>query len=110
MLAGQNLIVDPLGLLSNDLLGIGTLSVVAFTQSADGLLNLTTNGSFTFAPNAGFTGMTSFNYFMRDELGRTSSALATIEVVGANSVPEASTIWLMLAGLIAAGRRLISRR
>lgn len=104
ILAGDILDIGPPGLLANDFSGVGSLSVVSFTTISDGLLSLLTDGSVTFAPNAGFIGTTMFSYTMRDALGRFSTAMVEIEVQG-NAVPVPPAAALMVAGLVAMRRR-----
>ena len=70
------------GVLSNDT-GSGTLTaVLGTTHVTHGTLNLNSNGGFSYAPTAGFTGTDSFSYVVNN--GSVDSAPATVTIdVGA---------------------------
>ena len=75
------------GLLANDSDGDGdALSVLSFSAAANGTLNVVTDGSFTYAPNPGFTGTETITYTISDGT-TTSSGTVTIEVQ--NAAPAA---------------------
>jgi hypothetical protein len=89
-LANTPLVVDPPGLLGNDIdLDGETLRL----RSAGGLENgrftvLVTNGRFTYEPDAGFIGTETFTYTIDDlPSGNRATGTATIEVSPAGTVP-----------------------
>ena len=88
MHAGRDLtIAAAAGLLANDSDGDGdALSVLSFSAAANGTLNVVTDGSFTYAPNPGFTGTETITYTISDGT-TTSSGTLTIEVQ--NAAPAA---------------------
>lgn len=77
------------GLLANDT-GSGTLTVNTFplTGPAHGLLNLSSDGSFTYQPHSGYSGLDSFVYSMSSNYGGPSHATVTLSVQ-ANATPIA---------------------
>ena len=87
MHAGETLtIAAAAGLLANDSDGDGdALSVLSFSAAANGTLNVVTDGSFTYAPNPGFTGTETITYTISDGT-TTSSGTLTIEVQNAAPV------------------------
>ncbi|GAB1459288.1 hypothetical protein MASR2M50_10620 [Thauera sp.] len=66
--AGQTLAVGAAaGLLANDTDADGdALQVLSFEAPANGLLNVVTDGSFTYTPNAGFVGTEVLTYTVSD--------------------------------------------
>src|SRR5262249_10551100 len=74
--------------LPNDVAGISsTLTVTSNTSPTNGILTTQSNGGgvandgqFTYTPNAGFTGVDTFTYTLRDGNGLSDSALVTISV------------------------------
>lgn len=106
---GLALDVAALGVLANDGGGIGSLSVLsASIAGLQGTLTPRVDGSFSFLPNPGFTGITSFDYTMVDSAGR--SARATVQLrVGVtdpdppSAVPAPATGVLLAGGLAALG-------
>ena len=70
------------GVLSNDNSPTGeAMAATVTTTTANGVLNLATNGSFTYLPNPGFVGNDSFTYTVTT--GTTSSTgIGTIQVSG----------------------------
>jgi CSLREA domain-containing protein len=80
------------GLLANDTDADAdplTAVLVLGPNPAQGLLALSTDGSFTFTPAAGFTGDATFTYAANDGYESSTSALVTIHVV--NTKPVAVT-------------------
>ena len=77
------LVVGAPGILANDTDADGNpLSAILASGPTHGILNLSSNGGFTFAPTAGYTGPDSFTYRAND--GFTNSGLATVSLtVGA---------------------------
>lgn len=103
VLAGQMLDISAPGLLANDVGGIGPLIVSSFFDPAQGVLDsVVTNGSFRYRAPTGFTGVDTFRYAALDELGRSSMATVSIQVM---AVPEPSQALLLMAGLALVARR-----
>jgi len=61
------------GVLANDT-GSEPLTVSSHTAPSHGSLTLNSDGSFTYTPNAGYSGPDSFTYVAEDPYGRTSSS------------------------------------
>ena len=57
----------------------------------NGSLTLNTNGSFTYDPSTEFHGNDSFEYMITDADGKTSTAIATIQINSINDMPEVDT-------------------
>lgn len=82
VLQGGVLSVPAPGLLSNDSdVPDDTLFALSGDGPAHGTLLLQNDGSFTYMPEAGYTGPDSFVYVATDEDGGTSSGIVTIEVL-----------------------------
>jgi Ca2+-binding RTX toxin-like protein len=80
----------PPGVLDNDSDPAGSGLVAGLvTDVANGTLGLTPDGSFTYHPGAGFSGMDSFVYEACDDQGFCSRASATIDVVSDEGPPSA---------------------
>jgi len=88
--AGENtpLVVDASsGVLSNDSdADFDTLSAVLGTDVTHGVLNLASDGSFTYDPDTDFTGSDSFTYFAFDGFDNSAETTVTITV---NATPSA---------------------
>ena len=71
------------GVLTNDTTGTGagTLTAALVSGPANGTLTFNTNGSFTYTPTNGYTGMDSFTYRAVSGSATSSVAIATIAVV-----------------------------
>ena len=68
------------GVLSNDT-GVG-ISVTSFTAPTSGSVAVNTDGSFTYTPASGFTGMATFTYTMTDSVvSDTATVAITINTV-----------------------------
>ena len=77
--AGQVLTVPAPGVLMNDADADGeALTATDLTQPTRGTVVLARDGSFTYTPNAGFTGTDSFTYRASD--GKATSAPATVTI------------------------------
>ena len=74
-------VAAPLGVLANasDSDG-GVLAVVGFTQPASGSVAVTADGSFQYAPAAGFVGTVSFTFNVSDGQGGFTLGVATITI------------------------------
>ena len=81
------------GLLANDFnieTGELTVDTVPVTAPQNGTLNLNSDGSFTYQPNADFSGVDSFSYSISNDQGLTANAQVTLSESGNNTFPEAS--------------------
>ncbi|HZQ70285.1 MAG TPA: Ig-like domain-containing protein [Terriglobales bacterium] len=80
--AGKQLTVsNKTGVLVNDSDGNGDLLTATLAlSSAHGTLQFNANGSFTYKPNAGFSGADSFTYQANDGLSNSNTATVTITV------------------------------
>ncbi|MGE0745585.1 MAG: tandem-95 repeat protein, partial [Rhodospirillales bacterium] len=65
----------------------GTLSVVAVGQAAQGSVVANGNGTFTYTPNPGFSGVDSFTYTVTDNQGGVATASVTVTVGEVNDAP-----------------------
>lgn len=65
------------------------LSVTVKTNVTHGTLNLATNGTFTYTPNADYNGADAFVYTLNDGKGHVATATATITVTPVNDAPVA---------------------
>lgn len=75
---GTTLTVAAKGLLTNDT--GATVTVTSNTAAAHGTASVAADGSFSYAPTAGYTGTDTFDYTITDVNGATSTATATIQV------------------------------
>ena len=81
------------GLLANDFnieTGELTVDTAPVTAPQNGTLNLNSDGSFTYQPNADFSGVDSFSYSISNDQGLTATAQVTLSESGNNTFPEAS--------------------
>lgn len=62
-----------------------TLTATVVTSAGDGALTLNANGTFSYAPDSGFTGTDTFVYRASDGNGGTDTATVSIEVTAASS-------------------------
>jgi VCBS repeat-containing protein len=60
------------------------------TSATNGVLTLNANGSFTYTPNAGFSGSDSFTYRANDGQGLSNVATVTLTVNALNTAPVAT--------------------
>jgi len=73
------------GILANDSdadLPVNTLTAVLVSGPTNGVLNLSSNGGFTYTPNVGFSGLDVFTYRAMD--GVATSAVATVSITVSN--------------------------
>ncbi|MFM7729225.1 MAG: Ig-like domain-containing protein, partial [Flavobacteriales bacterium] len=62
-----------------------------FTNPTNGIVNsFSITGTFTYTPNAGFTGNDAFQYYVVDHCGLTEYATVSLSVIGSNLGPTAS--------------------
>ncbi len=66
-----------------------TLALSLDSTTSFGILNLSPDGSFTYLPGSNFNGNDSFTYTITDSFGRSSTAVARIEVNPVNDPPVA---------------------
>ena len=79
------------GVLSNDTDAEGdTLTAAVATGPANGTLALSSDGTFTYTPNAEFNGADSFTYTASDSLGASDTATVAIDVGTVNDAPVAN--------------------
>ena len=87
---GTPLTVDAPGVLGNDAdPDRDALTAVLAGGAADGTVDLRANGSFTYTPNAGFSGTDSFTYRASDGEASSAPATVTLTVSAANRPPVA---------------------
>jgi hypothetical protein len=78
----------------------GTLSAVLVSGPANGVLLLNSDGSFTYTPDAGFSGVDGFSYQAHDDAGLASNtAVVTITVTATGGGTQAG-VSSMLTGLL----------
>jgi large repetitive protein len=79
------------GVLANDTDDGTTLTAVLDSSTNKGTIVLNANGSFTYTPNAGFSGSDSFRYYVHDG-GQFSDTRATVSITvrATNAVPVAT--------------------
>ncbi len=65
-------------LLNNDS-GVG-IQVTSYTDPANGTLQISSDGNFTYTPNPGYIGTDSFTYTITDENNQSDTATVTIEI------------------------------
>jgi VCBS repeat-containing protein len=74
-----------ISVLTNDMGNV--LTVTSNTNPSHGTLIINSDGTFTYTPNANFSGVDTFTYTATDSVGRTASATVTITVT--NNLPAA---------------------
>jgi len=92
-LAAVPLVVPAPGVLGNDADPEGGPITASLDQDVDpttGTLALSSDGSYTFAPADGFTGLTTFTYVALDDAGQPSNA-ATVSIT-VDPVPSVQTV------------------
>ena len=68
---------------------IGSLIATLVSTATNGLVVLNSDGSFSYTPNANWTGIDSFSYTASDGQATSSTALVTIAVTSVNEAPVA---------------------
>ncbi len=66
-----------------------TVNTVPVVSPANGVLNLNSNGTYTYIPNTNFNGNDTFVYEVSDGNGRTDMGTVNIIVVPINDAPDA---------------------
>ncbi len=85
----QVLVVAAAGVLANDSdPDLDPLSAVLVSTTTHGLLTLDADGSFTYVPNAGFSGSDSFSYRASDGLLESAPTTVSISVEPVNAAPQ----------------------
>jgi len=88
---GTPLTVPASGVLANDTDADGDLlTASALSNPANGTLQLNSDGSFTYTPNAGFTGTDTFTYQANDGTTNSGPITVTIQVNAAANTPPVS--------------------
>ena len=92
---GEALVIEASGVLDNDTLdgesaGENGATAELVTDAAHGTLALSTDGSFTYSPGAGFNGTDTFVY--RAVFGDVSDS-ATVTLTACNGGPQIFTCW-----------------
>ncbi|MDB5290622.1 MAG: hypothetical protein JWL69_1863, partial [Phycisphaerales bacterium] len=91
------------GVLANDFDANGwTLTVTSHTNPSHGMLTLNTDGTFTYAANADFTGQDTFSYTATDQAGATSNT-ATVTINVTDQMPEATSNLVNLSRALGPG-------
>ncbi|MCA9200306.1 MAG: tandem-95 repeat protein, partial [Planctomycetales bacterium] len=90
-LPGQQLSVDASqGILANDSDADGdSLTITVINSTANGVLDASADGSFSYTPDGGFIGTDSFTYTVSDGLATTDEITVTIVVSSGNTPPTA---------------------
>jgi VCBS repeat-containing protein len=79
------------GLLANDSdVDADPLTAVLVTAADHGQLTLNSDGTFTYVPDAGFTGVDTFTYRASDSSAESAETTVTVTVTPVNDPPEAS--------------------
>lgn len=78
------------GVLENDADADGEpITAALLTNAANGTIELNADGSFTYTPNAGFSGVDTFSYAASDGALESAAATVTINVNATNDAPDA---------------------
>ena len=77
-------------LLNDTNLGDKPVSVVLFTNPANGVVSIDSDGTYTYSPKSNFYGTDSFTYTIEDENGDTSTATVTIVINSVHDAPVAN--------------------
>jgi VCBS repeat-containing protein len=87
---GVALTIDAPGVLANDADGDGdALTAQILGDPANGVVALNADGSFTYTPNDGFSGVDTFTYQAGDGVQFSPAATVTINVDATNDAPDA---------------------
>src|SRR5262249_37234923 len=85
---GQTLVVAPPGVLGNDVDPAGgRLTAPLMSPPRHGALSLGADGSFTYTPNSGFSGVDGFQYVASNGLAVSNAGTVTIRVIDPNGPP-----------------------
>lgn len=76
------------GILGNDIVfNTNLISALLVSNVSHGILNLNTNGSFTYLPSTNYNGVDSFTYRPKDSVSTGSLATVTINIAPVNDAP-----------------------
>jgi hypothetical protein len=85
----QSITASAPGVMSNDFDGDGDpITATLTTGTSSGALTFNSDGSFVYAPNAGYVGSDSFTYTSSDGIAQSDPATVTIVVI--NNAPSAA--------------------
>ena len=74
----------------NDQLGDGSHTWFVASDPQHGILELNSDGSFSYIPEANYNGADSFSYTVKDADGDESTSTVTIDLTAVNDAPEAT--------------------
>ncbi len=77
------------GILGNDTVPVGGVTITIMDNVDNGILVMNPNGSFTYTPNANFNGTDTFVYQLDDGATNLDTAIVTITVTPVNDAPVA---------------------
>ncbi|MFZ1073947.1 MAG: DUF2341 domain-containing protein, partial [Verrucomicrobiia bacterium] len=81
------------GVLGNDTEPYGlTMTVVSYTQPANGGVTVSANGAYTYTPLANYNGSDSFTYTLTNGIGGTATATVNLTVTAVNQPPTLNAI------------------
>jgi VCBS repeat-containing protein len=93
VVSGSTLSVARPGVLGNDTdANHDALRAILVTGPSHGTLTLNLNGSYTYVPNAGYTGPDSFTYHASDGLLQSTTAMTTVTVVPFTDPPTPASL------------------
>lgn len=92
--AGSTLSIQGPGVLANDSSPSGTpLNASLVSPPTNGVLNLSVDGSFTYEPATGFSGLDHFSYIASDGVNQSSVATVTLVVNAAGTLFSDAFSW-----------------
>lgn len=90
VIEGDALVIPAPGLLVNDYDPDGDeIFVCGISSPSNGELTVQPDGSFSYTPNSGFTGIDQFTYDVCDENGGKSTSTVYLDVLASNQHPDA---------------------
>jgi hypothetical protein len=90
--AGETLIVPAAGVLANDSdIDGSALSAVQVTGPTHGVLVLAANGSFSYTPAFGYTGLDAFSYRATDGTLSSQARIVTVNILAPSQAPTPTT-------------------
>ncbi|MBT7981091.1 MAG: tandem-95 repeat protein, partial [Akkermansiaceae bacterium] len=75
------------GVLENDEIGEGQVTVEIASNPSHGTVEMNTDGSFTYVPEEDFFGIDQFTYTVKDDSGVSPAADVNLEVISVNDLP-----------------------
>ncbi|KAA3498698.1 tandem-95 repeat protein [Rhizobium rhizogenes] len=85
----EPVIIDPATLMTNDIVGVGKLTLLGVGQALNGTAHLREDGRIEFLGTRDFNGDTFFTYTVRDQFGRESTARVEVNLSPVNDAPTA---------------------